>query len=430
MNASPFMLALFAGTILTKWAIDIASVIGNSFYALRDARNQRTYLQHPYARRSRERPLISIIVPTKNQGHLIEECLLSILASSYRNHEIIVVDNVSNDDTQKIVTRFAAAHPKKTIHLLRKRKHASLELVVHAGFKKWAKGDHIMTLSPDKILETHALRNAARHFAVDDSLDSVIATGRILDRPFLMSKLQQFDFLTSNSLARINLLTSSVYSVTRWGTIVKRAMFKHILESANDRQHTFETTSKRFINISPRSKYASDVVVYSKPARNVIALFRQQYTQMLHMQHMLLSSRKLTVSLITRQKTKLYYGFRAVTIFIRYTILLIEPILISYLLYAAIYLQDPILYALLWAGSSFVLCYAVWTDSKLSLGKKIKLSLLIPVIFNLRFIKSFGRFIALLTYVFSGLRNVIKKLLGTGKDSLKPRGQLVHAVDK
>ena len=43
------------------------------------------------------RPLVSIVITTKNEEHNIENCLLSIKEQTYSNIEIILVDNNSND---------------------------------------------------------------------------------------------------------------------------------------------------------------------------------------------------------------------------------------------------------------------------------------------------------------------------------------------
>ena len=48
-------------------------------------------------------PLISIIVPTYNRGHLIEKTLLSLLNQSDTRYEIIVVDDGSTDNTEDII---------------------------------------------------------------------------------------------------------------------------------------------------------------------------------------------------------------------------------------------------------------------------------------------------------------------------------------
>lgn len=45
-----------------------------------------------------KKPLISIIIPTKNQVHFLKKCIESILVkSTYRHYEIIIIDNQSNE---------------------------------------------------------------------------------------------------------------------------------------------------------------------------------------------------------------------------------------------------------------------------------------------------------------------------------------------
>tara|TARA_B100000945_G_scaffold49514_1_gene35172 strand:- start:121 stop:1041 length:921 start_codon:yes stop_codon:yes gene_type:complete len=52
------------------------------------------------------KPLISIIIPSYNHGHLIGRALKSILDQTYTNWEAIIVDNSSKDDTENIVLSF------------------------------------------------------------------------------------------------------------------------------------------------------------------------------------------------------------------------------------------------------------------------------------------------------------------------------------
>lgn len=53
-------------------------------------------------------PLVSILVPTYNRERYISECLQSALNQTYRNLEVIVVDNASSDSTWNIVGEIAA----------------------------------------------------------------------------------------------------------------------------------------------------------------------------------------------------------------------------------------------------------------------------------------------------------------------------------
>jgi glycosyltransferase involved in cell wall biosynthesis len=55
---------------------------------------------------TRERPLVSIVTPTLNQGAFIAQTIRSIQAQTYGNHEHIVVDGGSTDDTIDTLRRY------------------------------------------------------------------------------------------------------------------------------------------------------------------------------------------------------------------------------------------------------------------------------------------------------------------------------------
>ncbi|OGH08640.1 MAG: hypothetical protein A2152_03170, partial [Candidatus Levybacteria bacterium RBG_16_35_6] len=50
--------------------------------------------------------LVSIIITTKNSSEFLERCLKSIKSQTYKNIELIVVDNNSIDDTKKIALNY------------------------------------------------------------------------------------------------------------------------------------------------------------------------------------------------------------------------------------------------------------------------------------------------------------------------------------
>ena len=57
----------------------------------------------------RDGPLVSVIVPARNEAVNIERCVRSILQTEYRSIEVIVVDDRSTDATAEIVERLARA---------------------------------------------------------------------------------------------------------------------------------------------------------------------------------------------------------------------------------------------------------------------------------------------------------------------------------
>lgn len=60
-----------------------------------------------------EQPLVSVLIPARNEENNIKKCLDSFLNQSYKNYEILVLDDNSTDKTYEIVKNLAKQHPDK-----------------------------------------------------------------------------------------------------------------------------------------------------------------------------------------------------------------------------------------------------------------------------------------------------------------------------
>ena len=58
------------------------------------------------------KPLISILIPVYNVEAFVKEAVLSICNQTYKNIEIIVVDDCSTDNTYNIVAELAIIDPR------------------------------------------------------------------------------------------------------------------------------------------------------------------------------------------------------------------------------------------------------------------------------------------------------------------------------
>jgi glycosyltransferase involved in cell wall biosynthesis len=51
-------------------------------------------------------PEVSVIIPTYNSAHFLPEAIDSVLAQTFRDYELIIVDDGSTDDTEEVVKRY------------------------------------------------------------------------------------------------------------------------------------------------------------------------------------------------------------------------------------------------------------------------------------------------------------------------------------
>lgn len=98
------------------------------------------------------KPLVSVIVPVYNASPYIRETLESIVASTYRPIEIVVVDDGSEDDSLAAATEVASVHPE--IHVIHQQNAGVSAARNHAICE--AKGEWILPVdADDKISSTY-----------------------------------------------------------------------------------------------------------------------------------------------------------------------------------------------------------------------------------------------------------------------------------
>jgi GT2 family glycosyltransferase len=91
----------------------------------------------------------SVIVPTRNGAHLLPECLEALWNQTFRDFEIVVVDDASSDGTYDLLLGYPEV--KKLVQLPGARGHGFVA-AVNAGLVE-AKGEVIVLLNNDAVPE-------------------------------------------------------------------------------------------------------------------------------------------------------------------------------------------------------------------------------------------------------------------------------------
>jgi len=110
----------------------------------------------------------SICLPAYNGESVIGETIRSILSQSFRNFELIIVDDASRDDTEKVVKSFK----DKRINFFKNPKNLGYSGNLEKCRQK-AKGDIIYLMGQDDILAKDALLNTYRAFLISSDIGAV-----------------------------------------------------------------------------------------------------------------------------------------------------------------------------------------------------------------------------------------------------------------
>jgi hyaluronan synthase len=123
-------------------------------------------------------PLISIVVPVKNEEDNIRNCVMSCVNQSYKNKEVIIVDDASTDTTPKILDQIRAEVGSENIRILHLSKSVGKKRAIEAA-SEIAKGEIYAFMDSDCDMEGDAVEKAAKVFMSDMLIGALTAQGKV-----------------------------------------------------------------------------------------------------------------------------------------------------------------------------------------------------------------------------------------------------------
>ena len=98
-------------------------------------------------------PLVSIIILNYNAGNLLLNCIDSVFKSTYPNFEVLVVDNISTDNSHVVCKK-----KFEKIHLIENKENLGYCEGNNVGIRN-ANGEFVVILNPDTIVEPNWLNH-------------------------------------------------------------------------------------------------------------------------------------------------------------------------------------------------------------------------------------------------------------------------------
>lgn len=204
-------------------------------------------------------PLVSIIVPVYNGENTIKGCIDSLLAQTYENTEIIIIDDESNDLTADICN--GISDERVSFHV---QKHGGVSFCRNSGINK-SSGKYIMFMDSDDFISSEAVENMVN--VAERGFELVVCGYK---RVFAIAnkEIEEYshykeDVYFDNSLfsERFESLSNEGSLIHVWGKLYRR----EIIENNNIRFDTDYSIAEDIMFNIDYLNCISKIAVFNKP---------------------------------------------------------------------------------------------------------------------------------------------------------------------
>ncbi len=393
-------LTIFLATImLVKYFVFLVFA---AWFSVREAARRHRVLKQQIRRHGylpQYKPLVSVLIPAWNEEVGVRKTVQSVLANSYHNIEVIIINDGSTDNSRAIVNDFIRRQSK---NLAGNRR--IVQYYIPNGGKgralnygiEHSTGSIILTIDADSMLAPDAIANLAEHFR-DPSVAAAVGQVRVANvRGRIVGLMQRLEYLFGFYFKRAHCAMGAEYIYGGACAAFRRKdTFDYFgyFDEANKTEDIEMSMRTKFHGL--RSIYAEDVLCYTEGASNYSGLINQRLRWKKGRFDTFLRYRRLFFSWERRHNKFLTWFVLPFAAFAEIQLLL-EPIGVTLLLVYSLLAGEFVSLALsmLFVGISYmvVACFG----GRLSLKERAELLLLFPLTWPLFYMVVWIEFQALL----------------------------------
>lgn len=221
-------------------------------------------------------PAVAVLVPAYNEEKVINRTIGSVLASTYPNLRVIVIDDGSKDNTAEVARReFAEEIAQGRVTVIR-QENGGKAAALNNGLQQVTE-EIFVGIDADTLIANDAIAYLVPHFQ-DERLGALAGNAKVGNRVNLWTRWQALEYITSQNFDRRALNTFSVVSVVpgaigAWRTEAVRAAGGYKTDTvAEDADLTMALLQAGY-----KVEYEDRALAYTEAPHSANALMRQRF---------------------------------------------------------------------------------------------------------------------------------------------------------
>lgn len=161
-------------------------------------------------------PLVSVLIPCHNEEECIEETIRYLSLQTYKNFEIITVDDASTDNTGNILKELQKTVPNLRIITLKNNQGKGTGMTMAALHSQ---GEYLVCIDADALLDREAIKWFMWHFNTSPRVGAITGNPKVRNRTTILAKIQVGEYSTIiGMIKRAQRILGKIYTVS--GVIV------------------------------------------------------------------------------------------------------------------------------------------------------------------------------------------------------------------
>jgi biofilm PGA synthesis N-glycosyltransferase PgaC len=264
----------FASVLLMKYFI---YMVISPWYDVITALKDRKYRKEIQS----YNPRVSVMVPAWNESHGVLETLKTIIKSTHTNLEVVVVNDGSTDNSDKLIRNFKSEYDNKN-----KNNPNKVDIIYHYkenGGKgaalntaiELATGEILMSIDADCILLPDTIKNFVHHF-VDPTVMAAVGNVKVGNTQTIVGIVQHLEFIFSFYFKKADSVMNTIYIIGGAAGAFRRETIETV-----GRYNTKNITedielSVRIQDAGMKIVYAADAIIYTEGASDINGLMKQR----------------------------------------------------------------------------------------------------------------------------------------------------------